>query len=181
MNPAPSHQELQDLIPAAALEILDDADARPVFAHLQSCAECTRLLDSYGNVVATLPAVLPERPLEAGRSDAVRARLLSRVRAQPDVPVAHPRAAGSRVSQSRPRPDWRMAWSGWAVAAGLAELLMVHHSVHRPVDYGWLAAGVLTFAVLGLAVYAFRQRAQLNALRGSGHDEQVGNGEPDPW
>jgi hypothetical protein len=54
---------------------------------------------------------------------------------------------------------------GWMVAAGLAGLLLVHHSVHRPVDYGWLIAGILTLLVLALAVYALKQRARLTALR----------------
>jgi hypothetical protein len=51
------------------------------------------------------------------------------------------------------------------VAAGLAGLLLVHHSVHRPIAYGWLAAGVLTFLVIALGVYVRVQQARLAALR----------------
>jgi hypothetical protein len=51
------------------------------------------------------------------------------------------------------------------VAAGLAGLLLVHHSVHRPVAYGWLAAGLLTFIVIALGVYVRVQQTRLARLR----------------
>ena len=166
MNLTSTHQDLQDMLPAAALDILDEADAQRVRAHLTKCEECMRLLSEYREVSATLPLLLPEQPLDAARAEALRGRLLSRVgrglqsrNIDRSSPMHSPRA-GSRAGQER----WT-AWMGWMVAAGLAGLLLVHHSVHRPVDYGWLAAGVLTLLVLALGVYALKQRARLTALR----------------
>ena len=51
------------------------------------------------------------------------------------------------------------------MAAGLGGVLLMHHSVHRPLAYGWLAAGALTVVVAALAVYALIQRGRVSALR----------------
>jgi hypothetical protein len=58
----------------------------------------------------------------------------------------------------------------------------VHHSVHRPVDYGWFAAGLLTLVLLAIAIYGRVQRARTVALedrlaaleqRGTLRDEEI--------
>lgn len=50
--------------------------------------------------------------------------------------------------------------AGWLVAAGMASLLLTHHSFHRPLDLGWLAASALGVValVLGYQVYSLRKR-----------------------
>ena len=50
------------------------------------------------------------------------------------------------------------------VAAGLAGILLVHHSVHRPLDYGWLAAAFLGVVLLAVGVDARVQRNRLVEL-----------------
>jgi hypothetical protein len=51
------------------------------------------------------------------------------------------------------------------VAAGMAGILLVHHSVHQTVDYGWLLAGVLTFVLIGVGVYARKQQRRASELQ----------------
>ncbi len=130
MNLAPDHAELQEMLPEAALEMLDPAEGERVLAHVRDCAECAMLLRQYRDAAAALALQLPARPMGPERSSAVRARLLARARSDRAIPIT--RKASSMIYQ----------WSGWMVAAGLAGILLVHHSVHRPLDYGWLAAGV---------------------------------------
>jgi hypothetical protein len=44
-------------------------------------------------------------------------------------------------------------------------ILLVHHSVHRTVDYGWLLAGVLSFVLVGFLVYARKQQRRAAELQ----------------
>lgn len=154
------------MIPAAALETLDGAELIRVLEHVQGCDECTRLLAEYRDVAAAIPLLLPERQLDRGRSAEIRSRLLDRVRAetreQPAEPQRRPGLPGTGASLS---PGSRTGWMGWLVAAGLAGVLLMHHSVHQELDYGWLAAGVLALLALGLGVYAGVQRRRLKVLR----------------
>jgi hypothetical protein len=50
------------------------------------------------------------------------------------------------------------------LAAGLAGILLVHHSVHRPLDYGWLAAAFLGVVLLAVGIYAWVQRSRVVEL-----------------
>lgn len=154
MKAALDHTELQDLLPAAALESLDNGELQLVLAHSKNCVECARLLEEYREVVASLTLQLPKvQPWGPTRSGLLRARLLQRVRAD-----KRSRAVGGQSF----RAD---RWIGWMVAAGLAGVLLVHHSVHRPVDYGWLAAGVFAIVLVALGIYARIQRGRVSALR----------------
>ena len=154
------------MLPAAALDILESSDRQRVLEHLPDCPECTRLLAEYRDVSAALPLLVPDRLLDADRSDALRSRLMTRVRGESNSAAEPPKTtAQSPVTRPTFTPAKWTGWLGWAVAAGLAGLLLVHHSVHRPVAYGWLAAGVLTFLVIALGVYVRIQQARLAALR----------------
>jgi Putative zinc-finger len=150
-----THSEVEQLLPAAALEILDGEELARLAAHLEDCTDCTRLLDAYREVVAGLAGTLPEQPFHPARSERLRGRLLARTGRIPiaDVP-----------ERRRRSPAAADRWIGWVVAAGLAGVLMVHHSFHRPVAYGWLAAGLLMLLLLGLGVYVRVQRTRLANL-----------------
>jgi anti-sigma factor RsiW len=152
-----SHDQVEQLLPAAALEILEGDELLEVSAHVQECARCAELLDSYREVVAGLATRLPEQALPSNRSARVRARLLARV-ARRDSEEADP------VSPPRRSGSWVGRWGGWAVAAGMAGVLVVHHAVHRPVAYGWLVAGVLVLLLVALVVYTRAQRDRIAAL-----------------
>lgn len=150
MNADPSHEELLEMLPAAALEILDSADLQRVLAHARDCSECTGLLSEYREAAAALALALPLHQPDPERSAALRSRLLARARQH-----RHGGPGKSKVAVSLAD-----RWSGWLVAAALSGLLVTHHAIHRPLAYGWLAAGVLTMALVALAVYARIQRGR---------------------
>lgn len=151
------HDQLEQLLPAAALEILEGDELLELTAHLQECARCAELLESYREVVAGLATRLPERALPSDRSARVRARLLARV-ARGDTDTSQ------LASPTRQSGTWVGRWGGWVVAAGMAGVLVVHHAVHRPVAYGWLVAGVLVLLLVGLVVYTQAQKDRITAL-----------------
>ena len=155
MTSPAEHDTIRELIPAAALSALEEAEMQEVLGHAATCDECSRSLAEYRDVVVALDAAAPTPDRDEHAARAVRERLLLRARAE--------RGAGPRS-----RGGFRRGaelWAGWAVAAGFAGLLLVHHSVHRPLNYGWLAAGVLMVALVGLAVYARVQAGRAAALR----------------
>ena len=158
MTEALTHDDVEQLLPAAALEILEGEELVRVTAHARDCADCAQQLEFYRQVLASVATTLPRRTLDPERSGRLKARLLTRARAShPSSPYLRPRA-GRRLARAF------TLWGGWAMAAGLTGLLLVHHSVHRPLDYGWLAAGILTIIVLALAVYVRHLRTRLSAL-----------------
>ena len=146
-----SHDELQEMLPAAGLGILDAADLELVMAHAGTCSECAGVLRDYCDVAASLPLVLPRQQLDPARSAAIRERLLARARG------AEPPISGARRFQAD-------RGSGWLVAAGLAGVLLIHHGIHQPLAYGWLAAGVLTILLVAVVWYALVQRSRAAAL-----------------
>lgn len=151
MNQGQQHQEMQEMLPAAALEILEGPELERLLAHLGECPECVELLREYRDAAASLALLAPAGGLDPARSATLRNRLLTRVQADGGT---HP-ARTLRVDR----------WMGWMVAAALAGVLLVHHSVHRTLDYGWLAAGVLTFALAGLGIYARKQQRRAAELQ----------------
>jgi putative zinc finger protein len=151
MSQGLQHEEMQGMLPAAALEMLEGAELERLQAHLAGCPGCVQLLRQYRDAAAGLALQVPAGTLDPARSAAIRNRLMARVR------------AGRETRTTRgPGVD---RWLGWMVAAGLAGILLVHHSVHRTVDYGWLLAGVLTFVLVGLGVYARKQQRRAAELQ----------------
>jgi hypothetical protein len=159
MNQTSSHQEVDGLLPAAALEILDSEELGRVLVHAGECSECARRLDDFRRAVAALALALPSQPMPAGRSGQLRERLLARA---PNPPAS----ATKTKSAARARSRWGSVdrWAGWAVAAGLAGVLLVHHGFHRPLAYGWVVAGIATIALVAFGVYATMQRDRVSAL-----------------
>jgi hypothetical protein len=121
------HPELEQLLPAAALETLEGDELVLITAHVQECGNCRRLLESYRDVVATVATGLPDRPLDRARSAELRARLLARARGK-----ASPAAPAQRS------PGVVDRWAGWALAAGLAGPGAPRHS---PSCCVWMAGG----------------------------------------
>ncbi len=147
----PGHEEIQEMLPAAALEILEHAELQRLGMHIGECTECARLLREYRDTAARLALLAPAGGLERARVQVVRNRLMARVAA----------GRGARLSRRVNQ------WTGWLVAASLAGLLLMHHSVHRTLDYGYFVAGLLTLALIGLGVYARRQRRRAAELQRS--------------
>jgi hypothetical protein len=153
MTAGTNHEEVQEMLPAAALEILDAGELERVLTHIRDCPECAQLLQEYREAVAIIALELPVKPLASSRSAALRRRLMARVRSDSRT------RGGARLISGMDR------WIGWAVAAGIAGVLLVHHSVHRTVDYGWLVAGALTILLVAIGVYARAQQRRTSALR----------------
>jgi hypothetical protein len=151
VNSRLSHEQAIEQLPSAALEILDPAEQAGVTEHARSCAECGRLLEDYRRVAGDLARLIPGQPLDSARASAIRSRLLSRVRKDRSG-----RSARLLMAER---------WSGWAVAAGLAGVLLVHHGFHHPLAYGWVAAGLLLVALVVLGGYTRLQRARVTALK----------------
>ncbi|HEY4647605.1 MAG TPA: hypothetical protein VIG95_00810 [Gemmatimonadales bacterium] len=162
MSEPQSHAELEQLLPAAALEVLEGSELLEVTAHVRECAQCALQLQSYREVVADLATALPQRALDPERSARLRAQLLARAIGKPAVPFQH--AAAPARSAKDSVGGWA-GWAGWAVAAGLSGVLFIHHSVHRPLAYGWLVAGILTLILLAVVLQLRRQRARISALQ----------------
>ncbi len=156
MNQGRQHEEMEDLLPAAALEILDDTELQRVLLHARTCADCAQLLEEYRQVTAALSLRLPVAgQLDPDRSAVLRTRLLGKAWGDRRAVIASPRQATTLIYR----------WSGWMVAAGLASVLLVHHSVHRPLDFGWLASGALLAILIAVGIYAAVQARRASALQ----------------
>jgi anti-sigma factor RsiW len=142
--------------------MLERAEMERVQAHIRGCAECAALLEEYRDAATALALDLPPARMDTARSAALRSRLLARAKATPSRVT---RKASSMVYQ----------WSGWMVAAGLASILLVHHSVHRPLDYGWLAAAFLGVVLLAVGIYAWVLRGRVVELEDAGSTGQRGS------
>ncbi len=146
------HRQVQ-----AALAALAGPDGDALLAHAQSCAECSRALAGVQDALLAALYLPPPRSLDAGRSDEVRERLLGR-------------AAGAAPARSvAPAPRRPLALvggaGGWLVAAGLATILLTHHSFHRPLQFGWIVASALGAALFGAALYLLGERRRSVYLR----------------
>jgi anti-sigma-K factor RskA len=110
------HRELQDLIPAHALDALDADDALLLDGHLETCEECRRELDELRETTALL--AFASKPLEPPAS--LRAKILDAV------------DDGSSATAKAPRTRLaflRGAFAGALVAAAIALLIgIVLHS-----------------------------------------------------
>jgi anti-sigma factor RsiW len=164
MKPPPSHEELRQMLPAAALGSLEPEEHDIVLAHVGECQECTRMLEEYRNVTGWLALHLSPQRRDPARAALVRTRLLARTRQHPNLGTAKPRADTRGLHRRFRALAAAERWSGWMVAAGLAALLVNHHAIHRPLDYGWIVAGVLAVALVILGLYAGVQRRRVSAL-----------------
>lgn len=87
------HNALKELLPAYALNALDEAELGLVNQHLSDCLECQQELAGYAAVVDLLPMAVPT---VTGGPD-LKERLLARVAAEKE-PVFAPQSAVTRPS-----------------------------------------------------------------------------------
>lgn len=176
MSTVPGHLEIQELLPAAALACLTAAESDGVQAHVARCPQCARILSEYQEVVGTMSLLVPERGFSRARREVVWTRLQARIHQATDI-QATDIASVTRPAAALPRWEGQVAgrWAGWAVAAGLGGVLLMHHAVHRPVDYGWLAAGAMGIIVVVLAIIVGMQSRKLTDLQArlAGRDRLV--------
>jgi anti-sigma factor RsiW len=147
------HEELRGLLAAEALGALDAPERAALLVHLAECRACAEEVAELREAAGALVHAAPIVALDPARAERIRSRLLAR-------------AAAER--RPAPRSGWGRRVSsglGWATAAGLATLLLTHHSFHRPLDLGWVAAAVLGVLLFVVGSYAAAQRRELRALR----------------
>lgn len=114
---AQRHHELIDQLDAYIDHELGDEESARVEAHLSGCARCQRALQLHRALRDTLAGAPVARA-----PDSLRKRLLMQLEAEQAPP---PR--GASAARRRPRlRSFAQPWLGWAVAAGLAAVLLVH-------------------------------------------------------
>lgn len=157
MTGSSEHDRVRELLEAEALDALTGDEHARLAEHLAECAECRRELGALRDTAATLGGLRSGPPLDAERTARVRTRLLARVAADatPSRPDIRPAAAVPRAGR----------WAGWMVAAGMAALLVTHHTFHQTLKAGWLWTGVFAFIAVGLGSYAVLQRDRVALLR----------------
>lgn len=148
------HRQVQ-----AALAALTGPEGDALLAHVQACAECSRGLAEVQDALLAALYLPPPRALEAERSETVRERLLGRAAG------AAPPAPALAFAPPPRRPLALVGAGGWLVAAGLATMLLTHHSFHRPLQFGWIVASALGAALLGAALYLLGERRRSVYLR----------------
>ena len=55
------HEEMQEMLPEAALEVLEGTELERLQAHLAECPACVHLLSQYRDAAAKLALQLPAR------------------------------------------------------------------------------------------------------------------------
>lgn len=107
--------EILELIPAYALDALDEREAARVRAHLPNCARCRHALEDYRRVNEDLAQAVPQAPLPP----ALKARTLGRLEGRAALHAPEPKAA--ILSQRR---NWSMVAAGLAAALALVALVV---------------------------------------------------------
>lgn len=146
------HQQVQ-----AALAAVAGPDGHALLAHARECPECARALAGVQDALLATLYLPPPRPLASGRAEELRARLLARASGEAPAaadakPARRPLALAGGVG-------------GWMVAAGLATMLLTHHTFHQPVQFGWVVASVLGAVLFGAALYLLGERRRTERLR----------------
>src|SRR5882757_9262889 len=95
-----THDELRELVPIYALDVLDGDEELEVRSHLEACQPCRMLLESHVQAAASLALIAePVTP-----PPALRARLMTAVASSPQappVPPAVPLRPGRQVTWQR--------------------------------------------------------------------------------
>jgi anti-sigma-K factor RskA len=148
------HRELQNLIPAHALDALDADDALLLDGHLETCEECRRELDELRETTALL--AFASKPLEPPAS--LRASILDAVDDGSTAPAQAPRARLAFL---------RGAFAGALVAAAVA--LVIGIVLHGQLSDARSARDALAANLL-------RSGSQVQPLEGSVRGAVVRNG-----
>jgi anti-sigma-K factor RskA len=113
-----------ELIPAYALDCLDEPDAQVVAEHLEACTSCRAEFEAYRGIAAELPLAAPEAAPPAG----LKAELFRQIaaRAEP-IPAPRPLTFWQRLSASLSRvlrPGWGLASLAVILVLGASNVIM---------------------------------------------------------
>ena len=117
------HQELIDQLDAYIDHELSDEESARVEAHLSGCARCQRALQLHQTLRDTLAGAPVARAPDS---------LLERVLRQLEAAQAPAPRTGSVMHRSPRARRFASPWLGWAAAAGLAAIMLVHGLWSRP-------------------------------------------------
>lgn len=176
MTPETMHDEMRAALAAEALGALDGEERTLLHAHLAACPACRAELAELRASVGTLAYAAPPVPLEAGRSDRIRARLLARAAADRDsgedaaadstLVAPAPSVAPARPRSLPPLDD----------GDDVTRVIPITPAPSRrgPSRLPWLAAAASLLLLLGTAAYAMtlRGRVATQAAWMSAADEQ---------
>jgi hypothetical protein len=142
------HDRIQGVLAALA-----GPERDALLGHLHGCDACARSLAAVQDDLLAALYLPPPRPMDAERQGDVRARLLAR-------------AGGASPAEAAPRRVRPVGGAaGWMVAAGLATLLLTHHTFHQPLAFGWMVAATLGIALFAVALYVAAERRRSATLR----------------
>jgi anti-sigma-K factor RskA len=131
-----------DLLPAYALDCLDEAEVRSVAGHLAACPLCQAELEAYRGTVRALALAAPEAQPPAE----LRQRVLHTVQASSPQPLV----AVDERRRRLPGWQWPASGSGWQPALLFLLLLLLLSNLFLWQQYNRLRQEVPPRAIVGL-------------------------------
>jgi anti-sigma-K factor RskA len=185
MTPDTMHDEMRAALAAEALGALDGEERSLLHAHLAACQACRAELAELRASVGTLGYAAPVAPMEAGRSNRVRARLLARAAADGRGGERDGMGAGGRGDLAGgdgmdrtvvgPPPPALARPSRFAADDDETQVIpLLAAPARRPSRAPWLAAAACLALLLVTGAYALSLRARVltQAAWMSAADEQ---------
>lgn len=184
MTPETMHDEMRAALAAEALGALDGEERTLLHAHLAACPACRAELAELRAGAGVLAFASPPAPMEAARSNRVRARLLARAAADRGagragdasdrtlVGVAPPRLGDDDVTQVVPVAPEPIAVPVSRVSErdrdDVTQVIPLGAapSRRRGAVLPWLAAAASLLLLLGAGAYALNLRERVDALSG---------------
>lgn len=125
------HNEAWELLAAAALDALEPDETAAVMAHVRSCEACSAEVGALRETVGELAFAASGGAVPTGRRDAMRRRLLARVRADN---VASPGDGSSATVRTNQRLRVSLVAAGVVFAASVAVVAWLAHDRARLAD-----------------------------------------------
>lgn len=174
MTPETMHDEMRAALAAEALGALDGEERTLLHAHLAACQACRAELAELRASVGTLGYAAAPVPLEAARSDRIRARLLARAAADRG---ARGDADGlDRTVVAPPPPVAAARPSRFTAEDDETQVIPITAAPsRRPSRAGWLAAAASLLLLLATGAYALSLRAHVltqSAWMGAAEEQQ---------
>jgi anti-sigma factor RsiW len=174
MTPETMHDEMRAALAAEALGALDGEERTHLLAHLAACPACQAELAELRASVGLLAAAAPAAPMDAVRSDRVRARLLARAAADrggaSDQTLVGP-ADGEvdEVTVIGPGPSFSTGprFARNADDDDVTRVIPITSAPRRrSAALPWMAAAASLVLLIGAAAYALNLRGRVDALSG---------------
>ena len=117
-------EHVYDLLPAFALDCLDETDARLVSEHLEECASCRVDFEAYRDIASELPLAAPEAAPPPG----LKARIMKQISSRADLAQgSQPASVWQRLLASLGqvlRPGWGLASLAVILVLGVSNIIL---------------------------------------------------------